>query len=701
MLAFELDPRAALAQPYPGLRSFEPAESFLFFGRQLQTKELLRRLSSARLLAVVGTSGSGKSSLVRAGLLPALYRGHLVGAGSAWRIAVMRPGGGPLNKLADGLVAAGLYGPDECQAIRTRLGRTSIGLLDVVRRSPTYGRENLLLVVDQFEELFRFRTDREQQDGGAEAALFVASVLEAVDQLEVPIYVVLTMRSDFLGDCAEFVGLPEALNRSQYLVPRLTREDRQEAIVGPARVAGTRITARLVQRVLNDAGDDPDQLPVLQQALMATFREWKQEGSNGEIDLRHFERAGTMADAINRDAQSVYDRLDASDRAVARKLFQCLTTVEGGRTVRRPARIDRILSVIGAPQPSASAAQIERIIRQFAASPHSFLVVPSSAPLTGDCVIDISHESLIRKWTALQGWVKHEADSVDWYRSLVQDSELYPSGAVGLWRDPDLKQALRRKKDDEWNQAWADQYAPGFPAVVAFLARSQASQRRRRVLLIAAVAAVVLAVGTGYGMYRRAIYVDHLTELQLREQLAKTAFDQADATQRLEKLQMELGQTSDPRRRDDLERQLAGTNAQLQNLRNESLNANKKLEGHKSDRASQDPLLKSAYAQIDSLQSQLSALRAQGRCIKGFVPREAIPGDNVCVTPAVHSKVKFDNSQAEVRKAGGGPYGPDTCLQGYVWRDAIPGDHVCVEPDVRTQAAEDNRQAQNRVAVLP
>src|SRR5262249_19235727 len=237
MLTLDLDLQTALTQPFPGLRSFEPSESFLFFGRQRQPKELLRRLSAGRMLAVVGTSGSGKSSLVRAGLLPALYRGHLAGAGSTWRIAVMRPGGGPLDKLADSLVEAEFFGASKRDQLRSTLGMTSLGLVDAIRQAHLSHRESVVILVDQFEELFRFRAEQEHHDGGAEAALFVAGLLEAVDQVEQPIYIVLTMRSDFLGDCAQFTGLPEALNRNQYLVPRLTRDDRQEAIEGPIRVA--------------------------------------------------------------------------------------------------------------------------------------------------------------------------------------------------------------------------------------------------------------------------------------------------------------------------------------------------------------------------------------------------------------------------------------------------------------------------------
>src|SRR5262249_56708974 len=120
----------------------------------------------------------------------------------------------------------------------------------------------VLLVVDQFEELFRFAAERRTR-GDGDLLLFVRSLLEAVDQRDVPIYVVLTMRTDFLGDCTAFPGLPEALNRSQYLIPRLARDERRAAIERPMEIAGAELTPRLTQQILNDMGEDPDQLPVI------------------------------------------------------------------------------------------------------------------------------------------------------------------------------------------------------------------------------------------------------------------------------------------------------------------------------------------------------------------------------------------------------------------------------------------------------
>ena len=299
---------SGVEQPYPGLRPFELKDAFLFFGRQQHTQELLDRLSGNRFLAVVGGSGSGKSSLVRAGLLPALYRGYLLGTTSRWRVAVMRPGSAPIDEMAAALTAKGVLSADRAD-LRARLASSTLGFVSAVRAADLAAGESLLLVVDQFEELFRFASESCSTDNSGEALLFVTSLLDAVDQFEVPIYVVLTMRTDFLGDCTLFPGLPEALNRSQYLVPRLSREQRREAVEMPIDLAGAEITPRVVQQILNDMGDDSDQLPVMQHTLARMYELWKRRGTDGPLDLEDYESAGSLASALNDHAQSIYDGL--------------------------------------------------------------------------------------------------------------------------------------------------------------------------------------------------------------------------------------------------------------------------------------------------------------------------------------------------------------------------------------------------------
>lgn len=246
-----------VTNPYPGLRPFETEEDYLFFGREGQSEEILARLRRERFVAVVGTSGSGKSSLIRAGLLSYLYGGFMSGAGSHWRVAVMRPGGDPIRNLARALyvpsvlASGGISGEDAQQeqtVLEVTLRRSGLGLVEAIRQARLPATDNILVVVDQFEELFRFAEPSKSSRNEDDAAAFVKLLLESATQTTLPIYIVITMRSDFIGDCARYRDLPERVAAGLYLIPRMTRDQRREAIERPAMVAEAAIAPRLIDR---------------------------------------------------------------------------------------------------------------------------------------------------------------------------------------------------------------------------------------------------------------------------------------------------------------------------------------------------------------------------------------------------------------------------------------------------------------------
>jgi len=480
-----------VTNPFPGLRPFETDEYGLFFGREGQSDALIERLQRSHFLAVVGTSGSGKSSLVRAGLLPALRGGMMAGAGSGWRIAIMRPGSDPIGNLAGALAekgvlleAGGGLPPAEAEAvIEATLRRGSLGLVDAARQARLQDHEKLLVVVDQFEELFRFRAARALSSAADDASAFVKLLLEASQQRELSIYVVPTMRSDFLGDCAQFQGLPEAINDGQYLIPRMTRDERRFAITGPVGVKRCKITEPLVNRLMNDVGDNPDQLPILQHALMRTWNYWAVHQRNGEpISLEHYEAVGTMADALSQHADEAFNELpDARSQIVAESLFKALT--ERGadnREIRRPTSLKDICEIAG-----ASSREVITVIEVFRGGGRSFLMPPAGVALQPETVIDISHESLIRNWRRLKEWVNEEALSVRVYRRLAEASVLHREGSEGLAQDPGLQIALEWREKSKPNAAWARRYHPEFETAITFLddsrnARAAAVAERER-----------------------------------------------------------------------------------------------------------------------------------------------------------------------------------------------------------------------------
>jgi len=456
------------ANPFVGLRPFERDEAMLFFGRDEQTLELLERLHEKRFLAVVGSSGCGKSSLVRAGLLSKLQASTAMS--DRWQMVTMKPGSRPFGELAAALGdSAGIDVPAFAEALRTG-GLTP--LLDTIIPAFAHGDTSLLLLVDQFEELFRFGLYDGDEARREEAAEFVALLLGLARQTKLPAYVVITLRSDFLGDCDAFRGLPEALNESQYLVPRLPRGKRQEAIEGPVRLYGKRIAPRLVDRLLNDGGAAPDQLPVLQHALM---RVWDATGDAEELDIEPYEAVGGLAEALSKHAGEALADLEPDDFAVAEKLFRALTTTDANnRQTRRPRTLAQLLAETGVER-----GRLVRVIDVFRGHGRSFLMPPPAAELVGDTLVDISHESLIRQWETLRGWVKAEAEAGKIYRRLAEDAERYAAGKGSLLVDRALEVARAWRRETQPTEAWAQRYGGGFDAAMDLLAESERREQRR------------------------------------------------------------------------------------------------------------------------------------------------------------------------------------------------------------------------------
>src|SRR4030095_14740740 len=298
-----------------------------------------------------------------------------------------RPGSDPIGNLASALAekdvlleAGGGLPPAEGEAvIEATLGRGSLGLVDAARQARLQEHEKLLVVVDQFEDLFRFRAARSLSSPGDDASAFVKLLLEASQQRELSIFVVPTMRSDFLGDCAQFQGLPDAINDRQYLIPRSARDERRFAVKGPVGVARGKISEPLINRLLNDVGDNPDQLPILQHALMRTWEHWQANRRDGEpIGLQHYEAIGTMSDALSRHADEAFNELpDEKSRKIAERLFKALSERgQDNRELRRPTRLDTICKITGASLPDVIA-----VIDIFRRSGRSFLMPPAGTEL--------------------------------------------------------------------------------------------------------------------------------------------------------------------------------------------------------------------------------------------------------------------------------------------------------------------------------
>ena len=505
---------APVRNPFPGLRPFRTDEERLFFGRERQIDRMVDKLALKRFLAVVGTSGSGKSSLVNCGLRPALHRGYMAAAGTHWRMATCRPGHDPIGALAQALAEPELLfdprptgspapamTPEEL--VLGTLRMSGLGLVDIVRQARLPAGTNLLVVVDQFEELFRYQ-GRDGAQGqathgpGDAAVAFVKLLLEAVAQDALPIYVVLTMRSDFLGDCAQFRGLPEMMNEGQYLVPRLTRDEIRAAITGPVIGAQAQISPVLLTRLLNDVGDNPDQLSILQHALNRTWAEWElQPDGSLPLDIPHYTKIGGMQGALDQHAEKAFTELalpggpgkkvrkkasavaDSPQQQLAARIFRTLTDKgTDARGIRRPTALADLAAITG-----ASPDELAPVLAVFRKGSRSFLMPPEGEALLPGTRIDISHESLLRIWQRLGRWADQEASAARQYRRLAETATLHSQGRAPLLSDSELDLALDWQRQTSPNPTWAAQYGGQYDTVAAFVQQSREVRLAARVEL--------------------------------------------------------------------------------------------------------------------------------------------------------------------------------------------------------------------------
>jgi WD40 repeat protein len=503
------------SNPFPGLRPFEEADAPLFFGRTKQVAELLEHLRIHRFLGVVGVSGSGKSSLIRAGLIPRLRQGFLASAGERWKTVLLRPGKSPINALAEALEKC--LGKD-CNA-EAQLANGSRGLLHLADDTLALD-ENLLVVVDQFEEIFRFKhlTESDGPDGRAnvveQASDFVRLLINALNDDRVN--VVITMRSEYIGDCAQFHELPEHINKGQYLIPRLTPEEQREIIVRPVWTRQVQISELLVQRLVDDVGPEPEQLPILQHVLAQLWRDWAKSDTASPIDLRNFKNIGEFDRAMDTHAEGIYENLPSdSHRWVAKRLFQRIT-LKGlsERPIRRPRTIGDMSSVIRDAGTNADE-MLSTVIDAFRDPQVGFLTSPESGELSQDSVIDISHESLCWLWTRLGKWVQAEADSAEIYLRVSKGALLYNEKEKqgkgyqeGLYRDPALTyvwstyrpgqtSAGDPKKTDPWSEPWSLIYNSTWKQTLDYLHTSRTRRNwltTAKVTLLAIVIALLLQV---------------------------------------------------------------------------------------------------------------------------------------------------------------------------------------------------------------
>ena len=429
--------------PYLGLQYFDENDAGRFFGREQLTARIANRLHDTRFLAIIGASGSGKSSVVRAGVIPALRRGEPLADGSLppttgnrWDYRIFTPTSHPLEALAAAL-QRDAETVASIAALQQELAQEPRALGLAARRLIVQGGgQNLLLVIDQFEEAFSLSHNPDENRA------FFDNLLEATDAHDPqPVTVVLVLRADFYAQLAQHDRLRERVSQNQEFIGAMSRDELFEAIVKPAALGNWKIQEGMVELMLDDVGDEPGALPLLSHALLET---WKRRRGR-TLTLSGYTESGGVRGAIAKTAESVFQqRLTPEQRPIARMIFIRLAELgDDSLDTRRRAAFSELITR-ATDEPTINA--VLKILTD------ARLVVTEVVPPTETKVVEVAHEALIREWPTLRQWLDQDRQGLILHRQLTDDVNEWirldrDSGA--LYRGARLKQTLDWAVDNE------------------------------------------------------------------------------------------------------------------------------------------------------------------------------------------------------------------------------------------------------------
>jgi hypothetical protein len=407
-------PPEAGEQPYQGLQYFDEEDTGRFFGREQLTVRVIGRLTRTRFLAVIGASGSGKSSLVRAGVIPALKSGARLRDGSLppsgsvhWSYRVFNPGGHPLDALAAALSKGGLP-LNQISSLRDELTADPKSLSLAVQSLLAQEKSpHLFLVVDQFEEIFT------QARSVEERAAFINALISASSPEDThPLTLLICLRADFYAQVAQNESLREMVSQHQEFIGAMSRAELVDAVVGPLLQDNWKIQEGLVKVILDDVGYEPGALPLLSHALLET---WKRRRGR-TLTLSGYVASGGVDGAIRETAEAVFNqRLTEKQRPIARMIFLHLTELkEDAHDTRRRAPFSELITR------STDETTIQTVINILADA----RLVTTTTIEPGDVkVVEVAHESLIREWPTLQKWLKEDRQGLILHRQLTEAAE--------------------------------------------------------------------------------------------------------------------------------------------------------------------------------------------------------------------------------------------------------------------------------------
>ena len=498
--------RADDRPPYRGLETFDEEHADVFFGREGDVQRLLEKLKASRFLAVLGPSGSGKSSLVRAGLVPALRRGAVPGS-ETWQICLLRPGARPLTALAAQLAHVVPGGAMQRTLDGLAADERTLHLAVALTLADTAPSARVVLVVDQLEEAFTLARDETERER------FLANLVYAASVPDGQAVVVTTMRADFYPRLAAYPEAAQLTAAHQALVAPLDEEGLRQAIEEPARRVGLELEEGLVDTILEDVEHQSGALPLLEHALLELWR--RRRGTM--LTLEAYRETGGVGGALARRADGVFASFTPEQQEVARRTFLRLTQPgEGTEDTRRRARLDELASS------PADSDEVDAVVRALVDA----RMLTTGGGGGGEQWVDVSHEALIRGWPRLRRWLDDDRAGLRVHRRLTEATEEWERldrDAGTLFRGARLVEAVewRRRNEDVLNPLERE----FLDASAASAKREQRQAQRRVRWTIAGMTLALLLIGAGalVAVHQRSIAAEQRDEAVSAANVARAA----------------------------------------------------------------------------------------------------------------------------------------------------------------------------------
>lgn len=480
--------------PFAGCRSFNESEQSSFYGRSKQVDDVLLLLQKHKFIVISSQVGSGKSSFLQSGLIPALKKGHNGLAGKEWVICKTRPGLAPLKNLAFALAENDLLNPsvkstpEQPLWIEKRLREGISGLEAVYRQSEIFGKKNLMIVIDQFEDLFLKTNQSRYASLNDETNQYINAVTGANFAEEIAVYVVIALSAENIIDLSPYRRLQDLMNQGQYLLPRISSVDLKRIILNPFHGSNIRLSPESVDTILSQFGSDMRLLSNLQFLL---YKLWTTFDKGEEqvilVEPEEVEKLGNLPNAFSFHLENYFNQLDDHQKEVFEKIFKAMVSDESIGKLTQPQTLAYLSSIT-----ESSFEEITDVLMPVSQGEITFLeilppdITSKSSHLNQNyhpnSVVFLKNENIFIHWDRFRHWLEQEKESREVYKNLVANQLRYDAGKTSLLRPPDLDFIWQWYQTNSPSKIWGENLVHGYQNAIDYLNLSHSSYKNELVL---------------------------------------------------------------------------------------------------------------------------------------------------------------------------------------------------------------------------